>query len=403
MGCSVIDRQNVEKTSSASVAVASDSQPIKVDVAIANKSNLISTQEYIGTTKPVKEVIVRSQVEGRLLNLTVDVGDTVRQGQQIGSLDDGLLAAAVERERAELANLESELNRAEIQVKNAEIQLQEALIELEQANNDATRYQDLAKTGSIAQQQAESYITDAKIAQKAVLSAKEAVNTELQAVSAAKSRIASQKSTIAEAAQRQTYAQIYAPLSGVVTEKFKETGSLVRSGEEIITVGDLSLAKVVVSLSELDLGKVFVGQEVKIELDAFGRDDFAGKVSRIAPTTADSVARQIPVEITLANPDNRIKGGLLARVDFQSVTQSQIVVPESAIVREDGTGYLFTVDEIVDRQATVNKKEVTLGDRNLGKVEILSGIKSGEKFVLRSSQPLQDKDEVALSIISDIE
>ena len=371
-----------------------------VDVENASLGLLKPEIEYIGTTAPVHQVSVRSQVEGRLLNLSVDVGDDVRQGQVLARLDDNLLAVAVNREQAELATLESELARAKIQVKNAQIQLEEALVKLEQAENDAARYVKLAKTGLIAQQQAESFQTAAKVAQKAVLSAKEQINTEKQGIAAAISRIAAQKAAIAEQQQRQAFTTLIAPIDGVVLTKTREPGNLIQPGEEVLQIGDLSRVKVIVPLSELDLGDINLGQKVRVQLDAFRGNSFLGKVTSIAPL-ADATARQLSVEVTVANPNRKIKGGLLARATFVSARQQRVIVPESAILKENDLNYVFVVNEETEtRQAKVTKQQVQLGNKANGKVEIATGIQPGTKLVVRSSQPLSDGKMVNPSILS---
>lgn len=390
-----------QKTEPNLTNVSLEKRNTKVNVEIARLGSLTSKRQYTGTTQPQQEVAWRSQTEGTLLELAVEVGDQVSKGQQIGQIDDRLLATDVAGREAELAALKSELAQAKIQVRNAQIRQEEVEIQLEQAKNDAARYQELAKTGLIAQQQAESFQTAARVAQKAVLTAQEAVKTEEKAVSIVQGRITTQQSAIAESQERQTYTQIVAPISGVVTAKAVEPGSLIRSGEEVVTIGDFSQIKIVVPLSELDLGVVTVGQNVDVKLDAFGDRQYTGKISRIAPTTNNSSSRQIPIEVTVDNPDAQIKGGLLARVDFASGAKSHVVVPESALIEEDGTNYIFTVaQKTANNQGSVTKRKVITGDSSNGKVEITAGISPGERYVIRSSQPLQDSEQVGLSIIS---
>ena len=397
-GCSALPQQQTSAQTQQDSSL--ENTITNVDVETADLGSLKPEIEYIGTTAPVHQVSVRSQVEGRLLNLAVDVGDSVSQGQILARLDDNLLAVAVNREQAELATLESELARAKIQVKNAQIQLEEAIVQLEQAENDATRYVELAKTGLIAQQQAESFQTAAKVAQKAVLSAREEVNIEKQAITAAIGRIAVQKAAIAEQQQRQTFSTLTAPIDGVVTTKTKEPGNLIQPGEEVLQIGDFSRVKVIVPVSELDLGIINLGQEVRVKLDAFAADHFSGRVTSIAPL-ADSTARQISVEVIVANPNRQIKGGLLARVTFLSARQQRVLVPESAIIEENGTNYVFVVNEVKEtRQASVKKQPVQLGDRANGRVEITKGIQPGTKLVVLSSKPLSDGENVSLSILS---
>ena len=148
------------------------------------------------------------------------------------------------------------------------------------------------------------------------------------------------------------------------------------------------------------MGSISIGQTAEVKLDAFKGDSFVGKVTSIAPL-ADANARQVSVEVTIPNVDRRIKGGLLARVTFVSEEQSRIIVPESAIIAENGSNYIFIIDEIgTDRQTTVTRQSVELGDRANGKVEIVTGIQPETKFVVRSDRPLQDRETVNLSLIS---
>ena len=377
-----------------------EQKAIKVDVETANLGYLSSERQYKGTTQAHKQVSWRSQTEGILLELLVEVGDRVQQGQLIGKLDDRILQTEVAGKIGELTALESELAQAKIRVTDAQIKLEEAEIQLEQANNEAIRYQDLAKTGLIAQQQAQSFETAAKIAEKALLTAKEAVKLEERSVAIVQGRIATQSSAIAESRQRQTYSQITAPIDGIVTARTKDPGSLIRAGEEVVTVGNFSQIKIIVPLSELDLNQVKLGQKVRVKFDAFDNRQFLGEVARIAPATNDS-SRQIAVEVKVDNANNEIKGGLLARVNFASTKQRQIIVPETAIIEEQGTNYLFTVTQKdKNNRSNVTKRKVIIGDRVNNKVEIVAGISSGEKYVLRSSKPLKDRDMVSLSIIS---
>ena len=397
-GCSFLPQQQTSAQTEQNNSL--QNRDTNVDVERSSLGSLKKEIEYIGTTVPFHQVSVRSQVEGRLLNLSVDVGDSVRKGQVLARLNDNLLVAAVNREKAELATLESELARAKTQVSNAQIQLAERLVQLEQAENDAARYVELAKTGLIAQQQAESYQTAAKVAQKAVLSAREQVNIEKQGVAAAKGRIEAQKAVISEQEQRQAFTNLISPIDGIVSTKTREPGNLIQPGEEVLQIGDFSRVKVIVPLSELDLGSVNLGQKVQVKLDAFTGDSFSGTVTSIAPV-ADSNARQVLVEVTVANPARQIKGGLLARVTFLSTRQQRVIVPDSAILEEDGVNYVFVVNgEAETRQAKVQKQEVQLGDRANGRVEITTGIEPGAKLVVRSSKPLSDGETVSLSILS---
>ncbi|ELS01423.1 RND family efflux transporter, MFP subunit [Xenococcus sp. PCC 7305] len=393
------DNQTVSSTEKSQFA---QSQLTKVDVVIAKLGTLRDAREYIGTSEAIRETLLRSQVEGKLLDLTVEVGQRVTKGQVIGRLDSSLLTAAVNREKAELASLESELASAKIRVKNSEIALEESLLRLEQAKNDAQRYSNLASQGLISSQEAESFQTTAELAQKTVLVATESIKIAQQAVTTSMGQVASQMEAIAEATQRQSYSQLIAPATGIVITKINEPGNLIRQGEEIIEIGDFSQIKVVVPLSELDLGQIRLGKSVTVTFDAFGDRKFTGRISRIAPA-ADSSTRKIPIEVIVSNPQSQIKGGLLARVTLVANIATDVIIPEFAIVEEAEKNYIFVVsqEELAVNQGVVSKREIRIRDRSKGKVAIKTGIKSQEKFVLRAGETLTDGETVSLSILSE--
>ena len=369
-----------------------------VDGAIARLGTLRTVKEYIGTTFPVREVSLRSQVQGWLLSLELDRGDGVVQGEVVATLDDTLLATEVNRAEAELAALKSELARARAEVSNARTQLQRAILELEEAKSDQLRFAQLAAEGAISRTEAESSTTAAGIAKQTVLSAEEQIRIEEQAVAAVVGRIEAQKAVIAQERERQAYTNLIAPITGIVLERNSEPGNLVVPGEEVITLGDFSKIKIIVPVSELDLASIVAGQSAKVKLDAVGDRSFIGRVSRISPV-ADTTTRQVPVEVIIANSeDNHIGSGLLARVSFSEGTKPRVIIPESALIKEST---LFVINPEEKSLGKVEARVVEVGDRANGKVEIISGIQPGERFVLKSSKPLEDGEMVRLSILSE--
>ncbi|HBB34457.1 MAG TPA: efflux transporter periplasmic adaptor subunit [Cyanobacteria bacterium UBA8803] len=385
-----------------------------VDVAIAKTGMLREPLEYVGSTRPVREVSLRSQIEGRLLKLNVDVGDAVTAGQILAQLDDGLLLTAVSEAQAELAALESEVARARTQVGNAKAKAEQARLEFQQAQADAARFQSLWQSGAISQQQAELAQTAAATAQQNLNAALKQIRTEQQAVAAAEGRVTAQQATVAQNRERQSYALLASPINGVVLERVTEPGNLVTPGNEVLKLGDFSRVKVIVPVSELELANIRVGQSVRVRLDAFAKESFSGEVTRISPA-ADPVAKQVPIEVTISNPNNKIGSGLMARVSFPTSNPTRVLVPQTAIQagreRRQSTdnqtesnsppksGTIFVV-AAVGTETTVKARPVQLGDRANGQVEILSGLKPGERFITRSSSPLKDGDTVRLSILS---
>jgi RND family efflux transporter MFP subunit len=381
----------------------SQSKPdsVAVDVAIARKINLDNPREYIGSTQPLQQVSLRSQVEGRLLELNTDLGDSVKEGEILGRLDDSLLASKVQETEAELASRESEVAKAKTEVENARNLWEKAKIELEQAKNDAERAKNLFAEGAISRQSAELAETKAKVAQQEVLTAEKQIKIREQEVAIAKGKIATQKAIINQEKQRQIYTKLVSPINGIVLEKINEPGNLINPGGEVLKIGDFSQVKVIVPVSDLELGKIKIGQTTRVKLDAFPQENFTGVVTKISPQS-DPNTRQIPVEIIIDNPQGKIGNLMLARVTFQSLNEAQIIIPQTAIQEQRDTTGVFVVKNSPEfEEYIVEKREVILGRERQDKVEIIRGLEVGERFVINSEEPLENNQKVRLSIISE--
>jgi len=396
-GCGLMPRPQAQAQSSPP-EMAEGEETAAVETAIAQTATLESAKELTGTTEPIRRVSLRSQAEGQLVSLSVDVGDRVNPGQSLGQVDDRVLNAQVQQAQAELASRRSAVAEAQAEVSDVQAQVAQLQVQLQQAIADAERFQNLADEGAITTQQAEQSQTARLAAEQAVRSAEERVRTRQQAVSAAQAQVTAQQATLAEIQQRRAFSALNAPIGGAVLERLRQPGDLVRPGEDILTLGDFRNIKVVVPVSELDLASVQVGQSVPVRLDAFPDRTFTGRVERIAPI-ADATARLVPIEIFLPNNEGLITAGLLARVSFQS-SPNQVIVPERALeVGEGDEPMMFVLQE--GETPSVSRRVVEVGDRANGEVEILSGIEPGETIVVRSSAPLTDGQTVRLSLLSE--
>ena len=442
-GVTVSCTQNNKDASQAQVQTQKPA--VAVDVAIASSDVSQSETEYTGTTAPIREVSVKSRIEGRLIDLAVDIGDRVEAGQAIAQLDDAVLSATVLQAEAEVAARESEVSQANAAVGNARAQVERARVEYQQAQADANRFTQLAKDGAISSQTTEAANTRALSAEQSLRSAEQQVNLQQQTVGASSQRVLAQEAIKLRELERQSYTTITAPINGVVLEKVSETGNLLFAGNEVLKLGDFSQVKVIVLVSELEISKVRLNQSVNVRFDTFPNQKFTGTVRRISPV-ADPVARLIPVEVVVPNRDDKLGSGQLARVQFAGKQEKQIIIADSALeaagrpaaqpakdvattkssenrgsenkgsekanakpnansnkASDKGkprTGNVFVITG-EGKDAIASARQVTLGNRRDGKVVILSGLKEGDRIVVRSGGKLQDGDAVKLSVLSE--
>jgi HlyD family secretion protein len=378
---------------------AGKEETVAVETALAQTGSLQEIIEYTGTTQPFRQVSLRSRTEGRLINLTVDVGDKVRQGELIAKLDDQILRTDVNQDQAQLAARDAEIAQAQAEVSSAQAQVEQAQAEAQQLQADAKRLQSLLKAGAISQQQAEQAQTAADAASQRVRSAEEQVKTRQQGVLAARRRVIAQQAVVDQNQERRTYSQLTAPITGAVLARVTEPGNLLQPGNEILQLGDFSAIKIMVQVSELELGTIQVGQATQVRLDAFPNEAITGEVARISPA-ADPTSRLIPVEVKIPNVGEKIGSGLLARVQFQPSDVATIIIPETALEtgEEESTVFMLEGEE---ESAQVIPRTVQVGAKAEGKVEILSGLQPGEAFVVKSEQPLKAGQAVRLSILSE--
>ncbi len=376
-------------------------QPPAVDVAVAQMGTVADTLDYTATTQPLEQATLRSRSEGLVLELRVDVGDPVQRDQVIGRVDDLLLQADLAQAQAELAAREADVLRAQTQILQAQSQVERERVALQQAQADAQRLTGLAQEGALSQQDAEQAQTAERTAEQALRSAENQVNLEEQGLVASRERVRIQQAVIQQIQERQSQTLLRAPMDGIVLNRLISLGDLVRPGEEVLTVGNLSQFKLVLQLSELDLGRVQIGQQVTARLDAFGDEPFMGQISQISPV-ADPSARLIPVEVLIPNPDGRISSGLLARVQIQvGEATTRVVVPESALRSNTEGDPVVYVAARTGETVLIEARPVTVGSRSDGQVEILSGLEAGEPYVTRADGQLQDGQTVRLSILSE--
>ena len=183
--------------------------------------------------------------------------------------------------------------------------------------------------------------------------------------------------------------QLMSPIEGIVTARNYDNGDLY-AGAAILTVEQIRPVKLLVNVSENYYSKVEKGDKATITLDALPGESFTATVSLKYPTINAST-HTFPVELTLANKDEKVRPGMFARAQLNFGTEDHVVVPDVAIVKQPGSGERFVY---VYENGKVNYVKVELGQRLGDAYELISGVADGATVVVAGQGRLSDGVEV---------
>jgi membrane fusion protein (multidrug efflux system) len=184
---------------------------------------------------------------------------------------------------------------------------------------------------------------------------------------------------------------IRAPFGGRLGTRLVSIGSLVRPGDVIATLDDLSVIKVDFSISEVHLASVNNGQIIYASSVAYPGVKFIGEITNI-DSRIDPVTRSIQVRAQLPNQELKMRPGMLLQINLEKRVLDALVIPESALVPEGDSQYVF----VVNGQQKAVKTLVEVGERKPGLVQILDGLEAGEKVIIEGTLRVRDGSDVRI-------
>ncbi len=376
-----------------------------------------------GKVFPEVEINVSSDVSGELVELYVLEGDSVTAGQTLAKIDPDLYKSAVERgeasldnTKAQVANAKANLSRSEAALQQSIAQKKQLIAQLENTRAVFKRNEQLLKDGVISQADFDnaksslrSLEANLEAADATVLSSQAGVEASRQTVKSAEFTVKSAEATLRETRTSLNRTAIYAPMSGIVSYLGKEKGETVlgttqMTGDIIFKIANLSNMEVQVDVSENDVLRVNLGDEVKVEVDAYQDKIFTGKVTEIANSasnttnamlTTDQVTnftvkiridRSSYQDLISKNKKFAFRPGMSASVDIKTESIKDVMsVPIQAVTTrvDDKIEDDEEIKEIVFVQQadTVVIKEVKTGIQDDKYIQILSGLDKEDEVV----------------------
>ena len=342
-------------------------RPVEVEVATVSEraagtqASVLNASGYVTARR---RATVSSKVTGKVIEVNVEEGMAVREGQVLARLDDSTLQAALKLYRAQL--------------EAAKRQIPESEVRLEQARNQLRRQEQLRKDGL-------NTPNDIDNARAEVDSLVARIGSAQEQVKVAESQIAMQETAIADTVIR-------APFSGVAISKDAQPGEMVspvsagggftRTG--ISTIVDMSSLEIEVDVNESYINRVRRGQPISAVLDAYPDWQIPAHVITLVPT-ADRQKATVLVRIGFQKLDPRILPDMGVKVTFlredeggaAPAARPVTLVPQAAVRSEGGASYVFVV-----RQNSVERRAIKTGGTDGDRLEVLAGLSGGDQVVI---------------------
>lgn len=307
---------------------------VPVETARAEHRVLQRTVEAVGTTRARRSIEIVPEADGRLVELRIEPGARVAQGDVLARLDDTI-------ERADLAEAEAVLAQQE---------------------RTLDRVRQLRETNAVSQATLEE----------------------------ATARLAEAVAARDRALRRLEEREITAPFGGILGLTNYHVGARVTEGEVLTRLDDLAEVEVEFGLPETIFALVAQGQRITAHSAAFPGRAFTGTIAAV-DSRIDAVSRAFRVRALIPNPDSTLPAGMFLSLTLVLSEEERLVVPEEAIVFQAAETYVF-----VDAGGVAERRIVATGQRKDGLIAILSGLEPGEEVVIRGLQRVRDATPITV-------
>ena len=307
--------------------------------------------DALGTLNPNEEVTISAEIEGILRSVKVDEGTPVSKGMLLATIDDTNYTHEVRRDEAALRQAEANLANTKLEFKRKDALYKEELVTQQQFDDVSTR------------------------------------------LSLGESEIERTKALLSLARERLAKTKVYSSLASVVKEKKVSVGDFVKNGTPLFSIIQTNPLKLNFAVPEKEVGKLKVNQDVSLKVDGFPDREFKGRVSLVYPHVDDRT-RTLTVEALIPNESGTLKPGLFAKVTlYTGAEKDTVLVPVTSLLYEEDRVKVFIIEG--DR---AKERRVRLGSKYGEEMEIVDGLKDGEKVAISGQANLSEGVKVAVQV-----
>ncbi len=338
---------------------------IPVKVQTVNTGSIKNTLEYMGNIEAINKVMVFAPIPNRITTLKKDVNDYVEQGD---------LLAVIENKK-----IKQGLLQAEAALESAKAQYENMLTEWE-------RIQKLYNENAVSKSQYDAVKAQKQGAESALKQAQAGLQT-------------------AREQYQDTF--IKAPIPGVIASRNYDLGDQTSPQRPVFTLVNMDRVKVIINIIEKHVGIVKAGQPCLIQVESYPEETFKGHLVKVYPIL-NPMTRTIRAEINIFNTDNlKLKPGMYATVNIITEVHNDVItIPKHAVIERTRMEYLqgeisntqLKIDQYVFivQDDRTRQRKIEAGITTVDRVEVLSGLKAGEKLITVGQYDVSDSSQVKI-------
>lgn len=367
----------------ASASAASEIPTVAVArAATADLSrDLVLTAEF----KPFQEVDVMAKVSGYVKQIRVDVGDLVKEGELLATLEVPEMSDDLRKSQAGVRHSQSEVARAQDEIARAKSAHDIAHLSYNRLFQASQKRPGLIAQQEIDDAQSRDLVAEAQLA---------AANS---ALAAARQQVDVDESSTARVQTMIDYERVIAPFTGVVTKRYADKGSMIQAGTSsqtqvmpVVRLSENGLLRLILPVPESAVPTVHIGQQVEVRVPTLNRT-FPGKVARFSDKVTYQT-RTMDTEVDVPNPSLVLIPGMYAEVNLTLASHDAVIAVPIMAIDEDAAGGGSVM--VITPNNRVEVRHVALGLETATQVEIRSGLNDGDIVVLTGRATLKAGQEV---------
>lgn len=359
------------------------------------------------------ELGVQNQIQvrqsGVIVEMNAEVGERVKQGQLLARVDDYELSRRIREAKGNLALQEANLAQLqqgpnESEIEQLKINIEQVQLRQRQGREQVERLKTLVQNGIKPEIELLQAKKELELLQLEVKLAEERLNyltagEVAGALGVVKAQVGQAQLAVELLEEQLKATRITAPLEGTVLKKLTEPGQYASAGTPIFLIGDLESIQIRAFISEVDAGRLEVGQLVNIRGRAFLGQEYEGVITKIYPIAESTVQDQtrqttVAVVIDVKSEETVLKPGYTVELKIIIAMEKEaLLVPYEAVVNQDAKQIVF----VVGKEGIVEKRSVELGIRNDFFIQITGGLSPGDAVILNPGAELTEGIVVSTS------